>query len=135
MGAVVAHRLAVYGGFAVLLEHAAALDGIDEAVDHLEHRLHIAQILIDLGARGVGLVPRREASLTRNLEEGAEVTASVIDSEMPDGYILLSMRKAAKDKGWEEVQAKLDSGDILEVHRLADIALYVEDRNLRIGIS
>ena len=73
------------------------------------------EILIDLGPQGVGLVPRREASLTRDLEAGSEVTASVIDSEMPDGSILLSMRKAAKDKGWEEVQAKLDSGEIIEV--------------------
>ena len=73
------------------------------------------EILIDLGARGVGMVPRREASFAQNLEVGATVDASVIDSEMPDGYILLSMRKAAKDKGWEEIQAKLDAGEILEV--------------------
>lgn len=73
------------------------------------------EILIDLGAQGVGLVPRREAAFARNLKEGADVTASVIDSEMPDGYILLSMRKAAKEKGWEEIQTKLDSGEIIEV--------------------
>lgn len=73
------------------------------------------EILVDLGARGVGLVPRREAAFARNLEEGAEVTASVIDSEMPDGYILLSMRKAAKEKGWEEIQGKLEAGEIIEV--------------------
>ena len=73
------------------------------------------EILIDLGAQGVGLVPRREAAFAHNLEEGAEVTASVIDSEMPDGYILLSMRKAAKEKSWEEIQAKLEAGEIIEV--------------------
>ena len=65
------------------------------------------EILIDLGSQGVGLVPRREASFVKDLELGAEVTASVIDAEMDDGYVLLSLRKAVKDKGWDEIVAKL----------------------------
>lgn len=73
------------------------------------------EILIDLGAQGVGLVPRREASFSRNLGVGAEVTASVIDPEMEDGYVLLSLRKAVKDKGWDEILAKLDAAEIVEV--------------------
>ncbi|MBR5621259.1 S1 RNA-binding domain-containing protein, partial [Candidatus Saccharibacteria bacterium] len=52
------------------------------------------EILVDLGAQGVGLVPRREASYVRNLKPGDEVTASVIEAEMKDGYVLLSLRKA-----------------------------------------
>ena len=54
------------------------------------------EILIDLGSQGVGLVPRREASYVKDLELGAEVTASVIEAEMDDGYVLLSLRKAVK---------------------------------------
>ena len=73
------------------------------------------EILIDLGAQGVGLVPRREASYVRNLKEGDKVTASVIEAEMDDGYVLLSLRKAVKDKGWDEIQAKLDNAETVEV--------------------
>ena len=73
------------------------------------------EILIDLGPQGVGLVPRREASFARNLELGAEVTASVIDAEMDDGYVLLSLRKAVKDKGWDEIAAKLEAGEVVEI--------------------
>ncbi|MBR0431582.1 S1 RNA-binding domain-containing protein [Candidatus Saccharibacteria bacterium] len=73
------------------------------------------EILIDLGAKGVGLVPRREASYARNMNVGDEVTASVIDAEMEDGYVLLSLRKAVKDKGWDEINAKLDNAEIVEV--------------------
>ena len=73
------------------------------------------EILIDLGSQGVGLVPRREASFVRNLKAGDEVTASVIESEMDDGYVLLSLRKAVKDKGWDEIQAKLDDAETIEV--------------------
>lgn len=73
------------------------------------------EVLIDLGAQGVGYVPRREVGFSRALNEGDEVTASVVDAELDNGYSLLSLRKAAKDRGWEEVAAKLESGDIIEV--------------------
>lgn len=73
------------------------------------------EILIDLGAQGVGLVPRREASFARNLKVGDTVTASIIEDEMNDGYVLLSLRKAVKDKGWDEIQSKLDNAEVVEV--------------------
>ena len=73
------------------------------------------EILIDLGSQGVGLVPRREASYIKDLELGADVTASVIEAEMEDGYVLLSLRKAVKDKGWGLVQEKMDNAEIVEI--------------------
>ncbi len=73
------------------------------------------EILIDLGTQGIGLVPRREVSFVHDAKVGDEVTASVIDSEMPDGTVLLSLRKAAKDKGWDEIQAKFDNNETIEV--------------------
>ena len=73
------------------------------------------EVLIDLGAQGVGYVPRREVGFSRALKEGDEVTASVVDAELDNGYSLLSLRKAPKDRGWEEVAAKLESGEIIEV--------------------
>ena len=73
------------------------------------------EVLIDLGAQGVGYVPRREVGLGRQLNVGDEVTASVVDTELENGYSRLSLRKAAKDRGWEEVQAKMDAAEIIEV--------------------
>jgi small subunit ribosomal protein S1 len=73
------------------------------------------EVLIDLGAQGVGYVPRREVGFSRSLKEGDEVTASVVDAELDNGYSLLSLRKAAKDRGWEEVTAKMETGEIIEV--------------------
>ena len=46
------------------------------------------EILVDLGARGVGVVPRREVSFAKNLEVGDEVSASVIEAEMGDGSVV-----------------------------------------------
>ena len=73
------------------------------------------EVLLDLGPLGVGFVPRREVGFGRTLQAGDEVTASVVDPELDNGYSLLSLRKAAKDRGWEEVQAKMDAEEIIEV--------------------
>lgn len=73
------------------------------------------EILVDLGAHGVGLVPRREVGFSRNLNVGDEVTASIVDPELENGYVLLSLRKAAKDRGWDELAAKMESGEIIDV--------------------
>jgi small subunit ribosomal protein S1 len=73
------------------------------------------EVLIDLGPQGIGLVPRREVGYSRALNIGDEVTASIVDAELDNGYSLLSLRKAAKDRGWDEVAARMDSGEIIEV--------------------
>ncbi len=73
------------------------------------------EVLIDLGPRGIGYVPRREVGFSRQIKEGDEVTASVVDAELDNGYSLLSLRKAAKDRGWDEVAEKMEAGEIIEV--------------------
>jgi small subunit ribosomal protein S1 len=73
------------------------------------------EVLVDLGPLGVGLVPRREIGFNRALDEGDEVTASVVDAELENGYSLLSLRKAAKDRGWDEVMRIVEAGETIEV--------------------
>lgn len=73
------------------------------------------EVLVDLGPLGVGLVPRREIGFGKQLEKGEAVTASVVEQELDNGYSLLSLRKAAKDRGWDEIQRTVEGGDIIEV--------------------
>ena len=73
------------------------------------------EIWLDLGISGVGMVPRREIGYGQKLEIGEKVVASVVDPEIEDGQALLSLRKAAKDRGWDEVKALFDKGETLEV--------------------
>ncbi|MDL2363635.1 MAG: S1 RNA-binding domain-containing protein [Patescibacteria group bacterium] len=73
------------------------------------------EVWIDLGARGVGVVMRREIGHGTNLEEGQSVTVSVIDPELDEGHALLSMKRAVKDRGWDELQRVFDANDIVEV--------------------
>lgn len=73
------------------------------------------EVWIDLGARGVGVVMRREIGHGQQLEEGQEVVTSVVDPEMDEGHALLSMRRAAKDRGWDELQKSFDDQQIIEI--------------------
>ena len=73
------------------------------------------EILIDLGPLGVGLVPRREVGFSKKYEIGDEVSASIVDTELDNGYSLLSLRKAAKDRGWDDVIARLEAGEIITI--------------------
>jgi len=73
------------------------------------------EVWIDLGANGVGVVMRREIGHGQTLEEGQKVVTSVVDPEMDEGYALLSMRRAAKDRGWDELQRVFDNQEIIEI--------------------
>src|SRR5487761_1090324 len=73
------------------------------------------EVWIDLGPNGVGVVLRREIGHGQALEVGQSITVSVIDPEMDEGYALLSMKRAAKDRGWDELQHLFDEQEIVEV--------------------
>ena len=73
------------------------------------------EILVDLGAHGLGMVPRREIGFGKKYNTGDDVVASVIDDELPSGMVLLSLRKAAKERGWDEVQRVVEEGKSITV--------------------
>lgn len=74
------------------------------------------EILIDLGAQGVGVVMRREIGFgNKDLKVGDSVTASIIEPEFEPGKALLSLRKAAKDRGWDDLVLQNEKGEIVEV--------------------
>lgn len=72
------------------------------------------EVWVDLGPNGVGVIFRREVGHSA-LKEGESITASVVDPELDEGYALLSMKRAAKDRGWNELQRVFDEQEIIEV--------------------
>ncbi len=73
------------------------------------------EVWLDLGANGVGVVMRREIGHGQKLEVGDKVTTSVVDPEMDEGYALLSMKRAVKDRGWDELQRIFEAREIIEI--------------------
>lgn len=72
------------------------------------------EVWIDLGPNGIGVIFRREVG-SGSMKEGESITASVVDPELDEGYALLSMKRAAKDRGWNELQRIFDEQEIVEV--------------------
>jgi len=73
------------------------------------------EILVDLGIHGVGMVPRREIGFGKKYEIGETVAVSVVEPELDNGHVLLSLRKAAKDRGWDEIQKVIEDGKSIEI--------------------
>jgi small subunit ribosomal protein S1 len=73
------------------------------------------EVWVDLGANGIGVIMRREIGYGTNLEKGLPVTLSVIEPEMDEGYALLSMKRAAKDRGWDELERIFETKETVEV--------------------
>lgn len=73
------------------------------------------EVWVDLGPYGLGVVMRREIGHGQDLEEGQKVVTSVVDPELDEGFALLSMRRAAKDRGWDELQRVFDSQEIIDI--------------------
>ena len=89
--------------------------GTSEVVEGVVTSIKKNEVWIDLGAKGVGVVMRREIGYGQALEVGQSVTVSVIDPEMDEGHALLSMKRAVKDRGWDELQRMFEANDIVEV--------------------
>ncbi len=73
------------------------------------------QIYLDLGPLGTGLVVRSEIEPGEKMEAGEQVSASVLDPETDDGYVILSLKKVAKEKGWDALENRFKSGEVFTV--------------------
>jgi small subunit ribosomal protein S1 len=72
------------------------------------------EVWVDMGPNGLGVIFRREVG-SGELKEGESISASVVDPELDEGYALLSMKRAVKDRGWGELQRLFESQEIVEV--------------------
>jgi len=73
------------------------------------------EVWVDLGVQGIGVVLRREIGYGQKAEPDQTVTVSVIDPEIEEGYALLSLKRAVKERGWDELQRIYEANDIVEV--------------------
>lgn len=99
----------------LLASHDIKQPQAGDVVEGVVNSIRKHEVWIDLGERGVGVVMRREIGHGQVLEAGQTVTVSVLDPELEEGYALLSMRRAAKDRGWDELQRMFDGQEIVEV--------------------
>jgi small subunit ribosomal protein S1 len=70
------------------------------------------EIWLDLGARGTGLVLAREMEVADEIAPGDTISASVLEPESDEGYAILSLKKVAKEKGWEALEQRFAASEV-----------------------
>jgi len=73
------------------------------------------QAWIDLGPHGIGLVVKREMGRASQLEPGKVAHVSVVEADTDEGYTLVSVKKAAKERGWEDLEKIRDDNETIDI--------------------
>lgn len=77
------------------------------------------EVIIDVGAKSEGIISGKEfdlsADLISGLKVGDKVTANVVYPENDAGQIVLSLRRTGSEMRWEQLFAKKEGEEMLEV--------------------
>ena len=89
-------------------------DMIEGTVVSVDHR----EILVDLGAKSEGIITSEELSEVdrsyRELQPGDKISAKISQIENAQGYIVLSLKKAEKDRKWQDAEEAYENGLVVD---------------------
>lgn len=87
------------------------IEGTVVSVDHRE-------ILVDVGAKSEGIVTSDELAEVdrsyREMEPGDKILAKIAQIENAQGYIVLSLKKAEKERKWQDAEEAYENGLIVD---------------------
>lgn len=74
------------------------------------------RMVVDVQGLCLGIVPEREYSFDYSeLKPGDKVVAYVLSVENDDGHVILSLRRADRERLWRTLEEKTNSGELLTV--------------------
>lgn len=76
------------------------------------------EIWVDLEGRATGVVYKRELgekSISSDLAKGDEVLTYVLEEEDENGFLILSLKKAGKERIWIDLERKMEKGSLIDV--------------------
>ncbi len=103
------------------IEKSLKLPGRNEVVDGSVVQVTKDYVVVNLGCKKDGMLPKAEVALeegqelTDIFEEGAAIQAKVIKTDDGDGNILLSKKRLQSGENWDEINAALESKEIVNV--------------------
>lgn len=87
------------------------VEGIVVSVSH-------GEILVDVGSKSEGIVTGAELADTdntyKNFKPGDTILAKLVQIENDQGYIVLSLKRAEKERKWKDAEDALNNGSVLE---------------------
>jgi len=78
------------------------------------------EVLLDIGYKSEGVIPARELSIRKDanpadiVELGDEIEALVLQKEDKDGRLILSKKRAAYERAWNDIEKKFEGGENVE---------------------
>jgi small subunit ribosomal protein S1 len=87
------------------------IEGVVVSVTH-------GEVLLDVGAKSEGIITGAELGDAdrsyKNFKPGDTVLAMVVQAENEQGYIVMSLRRAEKDRKWHDIETAYKDGSVLE---------------------
>ena len=85
------------------------------------------EILLEVGAKSEGIIDPSEVeedpALYHEIKVGDKITAAVVYPENDQGYLVLSLSRAAAQSKWRTFEEALDSGRLFDVEVVRDFGL------------
>jgi small subunit ribosomal protein S1 len=78
------------------------------------------EVLLDIGYKSEGVIPARELSIRKDanpadiVQLGDEIEALVLQKEDKDGRLILSKKRAAYERAWNDIEKKFEAGENVE---------------------
>ncbi|MBF4510481.1 MAG: 30S ribosomal protein S1 [Aeromicrobium sp.] len=78
------------------------------------------EVLLDIGYKSEGVIPARELSIRKDADPadivslGDEIEALVLQKEDKDGRLILSKKRAAYERAWNDIEKKFEAGENVE---------------------
>ena len=78
------------------------------------------EVLLDIGYKSEGVIPARELSIRKDanpadiVQLGDEIEALVLQKEDKDGRLILSKKRAAYERAWNDIEKKFEGGENVE---------------------
>ena len=103
------------------IEKSLRLPRIGETVNGKVHQVTEKEIIVNMGCKKDGVVPKEEVTLEEGqklsdlFKEGDEIQAKVIKTDDGDGVILLSKKKLEVNAHWNEINEALENKSVINV--------------------
>ena len=86
----------------------------NEVVDGTVTALNDREVVVNIGYKSDGIIPRNEFRYNPELAVGDKVEVYIENQEDKKGQLILSHKRARQARSWDRVNAVYDSGEIVK---------------------
>lgn len=103
------------------LDKAMKLPRLGEVVNGTVHQVTEKQVVVDMGCKKDGVIPKEEVTLegeqklTDLFKAGDEIQAKVIKIDDGDGVLTLSKKKLEVNAHWDEIKKAFEENEVINV--------------------